>query len=129
MKSCWKCNTEWLEKHSPGFRDECEKCFAPLRCCKNCRFFIERSSVWCNEPMARDEIPSDNEKANKCSYFMFNDNKDIKEVTTPDNQRQELSKIFGDDINTEKPSEPPDWTKTEDTGEKDINDIFKPPDN
>lgn len=128
MKSCYKCSTEWLEKHTPGFRDECEKCFTPLHCCMNCRFYKADSSQWCNEPAARDEKPKSAEEANKCSFFLMADSCEKADAGREPDAKKKLHALFGEDASEQESSEKPDWMKVDDSGKKDLNMIFKPPD-
>ncbi|MCX7933814.1 MAG: hypothetical protein N3A66_00970 [Planctomycetota bacterium] len=70
-KVCWRCGREWEEKRSPSHSEDCLGCHQPLHCCRNCRFYDDRMSMWCREPQAREERPRDPEQGNRCSYFVF----------------------------------------------------------
>ncbi len=121
MKQCYKCGTEWTEKHTPNFRDECEKCFTPLCVCKNCKFYREDSYEWCAETEARAEKPRDSEVANKCDYFLMNDRHDDIDKNA-NNAKQKLAELFGDDTPIEEKKDA-DWMKVD--NKKSIDDIFK----
>ncbi|MCB9060350.1 MAG: hypothetical protein H6622_02375 [Halobacteriovoraceae bacterium] len=70
--NCYKCGNE-LRAFTPGMRvsrsDECEHCYASLRCCKMCEFFDESSYNECREPVAQRIV--DKEKVNFCDYYKF----------------------------------------------------------
>lgn len=49
---------------------ECPECSAPVRACRNCRFY-EPGAHWdCRETI--DEPVRDKERANFCDYFQLN---------------------------------------------------------
>ena len=93
MKACWSCGCEWTEKFAPGHRDLCDRCGTPWHTCRNCRFFVSASRDWCNEPAARDEVPSDAETANRCSFFMLRDAASAPEPPVT-KRRTELEGLF-----------------------------------
>ncbi|MHC4870796.1 MAG: hypothetical protein ACYTFY_03030 [Planctomycetota bacterium] len=126
MKQCYKCGKEWLEKHTPGYRDECEKCFSPLCCCRNCKFYRDDSAEWCGETEARAEKPRDPEVANKCSYFLMAD-RDGTEISSSRDAKEKLAALFGDTPKAEN-NEKADWMKAEKEEVPDFEEIFKPPD-
>lgn len=78
MLLCYRCqNTIELEPHRPVSRhDHCQKCYADIRCCKNCLFYDLLHYNECKESMA--ERLTDKEKANFCGYFQAADSEKSK---------------------------------------------------
>lgn len=66
---CWKCGEPIEvasgEKVSRG--DECARCGADVRCCRNCEFYNPSKHNQCTETQA--EWVRDKEAANYCDYF------------------------------------------------------------
>jgi len=48
-------------------RDECSKCRADVRCCKNCRFYDPKVYNECRETQA--EVIREKDRSNLCDYF------------------------------------------------------------
>jgi len=71
-KACHACGRAWVEKRSPGFREECA-CGAALHCCANCRFFDAALAVGCREPAAREQRPRETDISNLCDFFVFSE--------------------------------------------------------
>lgn len=114
MKSCHACGEEWADKRSPGFREECMKCNAPLHCCRNCRFYDGQSYEWCGEPQARSEKPRDVEQSNVCDYFVFGENDRSDAQARAEKAKRELAALFGDDpdeTSSKTDDDMPDWMK------------------
>lgn len=127
MKRCWQCGTPWTERHTPGARDECERCLASLHVCRNCRFFDEEHNPWCREPAARDERPREPGIPCTCSFFVFRDEAE-QEPDRSREARQKLASIFGEAPPDEAgEQEPPQWLRT-DRPAFDPEQVFKPPD-
>lgn len=73
MKRCHRCGEPWLDKGSPGMREDCLKCGGSLHVCANCRFLDAKALEWCREPQARSDKPRTIDKANLCAWFVFAD--------------------------------------------------------
>ncbi len=118
-KTCYNCKTEWSNKFSPGFREECPNCDQPLHCCRNCRFYDEQAYQWCVEPQARGERPREAEASNICDYFIFADREAESTAASRQNQaRNGLHTLFGEEPADDKGSsstdnDKPDWMKFE----------------
>jgi hypothetical protein len=70
---CWKCRSKLdLINKKIGFRDSCEKCFADLHVCKNCRYYSIGKPNDCEVPLT--EFVSDREKYNFCEEFRPKEN-------------------------------------------------------
>jgi hypothetical protein len=68
MKRCYKCKTVLEETRGVGFKDTCPKCLAYLHCCRNCRYYAQRSghcTIPYTEPVRDVEGPS------YCDEFKF----------------------------------------------------------
>ena len=84
ISKCYKCNQDLiLEAGNNVNRDEnCEKCYASIRCCRMCFFFDTASYNECREPTS-DRI-LEKEKANFCDFFKLSDggnsNNNLKET-------------------------------------------------
>ena len=123
MKKCYKCGTEWVEKHTPNFRDECEKCLTPLCVCKNCKFYRDDSHEWCAETEARSEKPRDRDVANKCSYFLMGNSSFGGAIGNSEDAKKKLASLFADNI-SEEPQAEADWMKVDDNENNNLDDIF-----
>ena len=66
---CWKCGdpVEITLGQRTGSRDECSKCGAGLRSCRNCQFYDPSKNNQCAETQA--EWVRDKEVVNHCDYF------------------------------------------------------------
>lgn len=113
MKTCHQCGGEWADKRSPGFREECPGCGAPLHCCANCRFHEPGAARGCREPQARDERPRDAESGNLCPYFVFDDRGDDDAAARERKAREGLAALFGDapESGRDQPHENPEWMR------------------
>jgi hypothetical protein len=66
---CWKCGASLEGMLLPLSRqDKCRACNADLHVCRLCRFYNDRISDHCNEPLAAGLV-SDVTRANFCDYF------------------------------------------------------------
>ncbi len=110
-KRCHACGAVWEDKRSPGFREECLGCAAPLHVCANCRFYDAGAAEWCREPQARAAKPRDPEASNTCDYFLFGDRADADEAASRAKQAREgLAALFGEAPPEENRDDaPPDW--------------------
>jgi hypothetical protein len=64
---CFSCQTEMSFTVAISRRDECPKCRADVRVCKNCRFYDAKVYNECRETSA--EVIREKERANLCDYF------------------------------------------------------------
>lgn len=64
---CFECGNEMTFEIAISRRDECDKCGADVRVCKNCRFYDPNSYNECRETQA-DPI-QEKERSNFCDYF------------------------------------------------------------
>ena len=71
MKYCHKCHTEWDGVNQPPAGETCDKCFADLHVCLNCRFYDESKPLQCRVESV-DPV-TDKMKANYCEEFQFAD--------------------------------------------------------
>jgi hypothetical protein len=67
MAECWSCGESYEIQGKVTRDQECSRCAAWLRCCRNCTFFDEFAPNQCREPQA--ELQPDKEAANACDYF------------------------------------------------------------
>jgi hypothetical protein len=65
--TCWKCGTTSGMLLPLGRSDECPRCLAELRSCRQCEFYDAHAGRECLEPQA--EPGSDKERANFCDWF------------------------------------------------------------
>jgi hypothetical protein len=65
--SCHRCGKTFETAGRIGRSDCCAACGAPLRACRNCRFYSETAHHQCRETEA--EYVSDKESANVCDCF------------------------------------------------------------
>lgn len=65
--NCFECNEAMSFVDRVGRRDECPKCGADVRVCKNCQFYDPKSYNECRETSA-DPV-QDKERSNLCDYF------------------------------------------------------------
>ncbi|RME16773.1 MAG: hypothetical protein D6797_03815 [Bdellovibrio sp.] len=63
---CFSCGHVMFFEHISR-RDECEKCGADIRVCKNCQFYDPTAYNECREPQA--EPIQDKERSHFCDYF------------------------------------------------------------
>lgn len=64
---CFNCQTEITFVDRLSRKDECPKCGADARVCKNCHFFDEKVYNECRENQA--EVIREKERSNLCDYF------------------------------------------------------------
>lgn len=64
---CFSCQTEFTFIERVSRKDECFKCGADVRVCKNCAFYDAKVYNECREPQA-DPI-HEKERSNLCDYF------------------------------------------------------------
>lgn len=65
--NCFECGAEMVFSHSPGRRDECQKCHADVHVCRNCKNYERGVYNECREPQA--DVVSEKTRANFCDYF------------------------------------------------------------
>ena len=95
MRRCHKCGEPWMDKGTPGSREDCLKCGSSLHACANCRFFDAKALEWCREPMARPEKPREPETFNLCSWFVFNDPDEVRfDAEKSKSARMALEELF-----------------------------------
>ena len=71
MKICFSCKGELQIESAPGRGDECARCGADLKICRNCRHHDSSSYNECGENQAERVV--EKERANFCDYFEFAD--------------------------------------------------------
>ncbi|OFZ11803.1 MAG: hypothetical protein A2Z20_05495 [Bdellovibrionales bacterium RBG_16_40_8] len=64
---CFSCQTAMSFVDMISRRDECSKCGADVRVCKNCRFYDPKVYNECREPSA--EVVREKERSNLCDFF------------------------------------------------------------
>jgi hypothetical protein len=65
--SCFSCQTVMKFSSNIGRREECPKCRADVRVCKNCQFYDPKAYNECRESSADVMLVKD--RANVCDYF------------------------------------------------------------
>ena len=72
--TCYKCDAKLnLDIGKDVSRtEECESCYANIRCCFMCEFYDKNSYNECKEPTADRVV--DKEKANFCDFFKLRGN-------------------------------------------------------
>ena len=95
MKKCHACGHPWVsEKKSPGVKEYCERCYAYLHCCRNCRFYNPAFHNECAIP--NTEWVSDKTGANFCDEFEFRDSDDeVRNKDTRNDALKNFEKLFG----------------------------------
>lgn len=70
---CYKCEQvlDIIVNKDLGRSDNCNGCFASLRCCMMCKFYDTSAYNECREPTAERIL--DKEKANFCDHFKVSD--------------------------------------------------------
>jgi hypothetical protein len=93
MYLCYKCKKELPEDEIRFLqrRDTCMHCGAELRCCHNCRFWDENASL-CREGVG--DFIRDREKANFCSQFSFNKDRQAPEIDKIAEAKARLDALF-----------------------------------
>jgi hypothetical protein len=92
MKKCHACSHELSLSEKTGRKDECPSCHADLHCCLNCRFYDQRASKQCREPVA--EPVREKQKANYCDYFFFAETRADSAPDTAARARSQLNDLF-----------------------------------
>jgi len=64
---CFSCGESLSFSVAVSRRDECPKCRADVRVCKNCRFYDAKVYNECREPQA--EVIREKDRSNLCDYF------------------------------------------------------------
>lgn len=64
---CFKCQNLMEFSGDVGRRDECSKCRADARVCKNCEFYDPKAYNECHETSA--DVVSEKERSNFCDFF------------------------------------------------------------
>ncbi len=64
---CFSCGTELTFVGSVSRRDECAKCRADVRVCKNCRFYDPKVYNECRETQA--DVIQIKDRSNMCDFF------------------------------------------------------------
>ena len=93
MYLCYKCKKELPEDEIRFLqrRDTCMHCGAEMRCCLNCRFWDENASL-CREGVG--DFIRDREKANFCSQFSFNKDRQAPEIDKIAEAKARLDALF-----------------------------------
>ncbi|MGI9327093.1 MAG: hypothetical protein ACR2PZ_17880 [Pseudomonadales bacterium] len=66
---CWQCGASLANEPLPLSRHaNCEVCFAPLHCCRQCQHYAPKSVQGCLEERA--EPPREADNANFCEYLI-----------------------------------------------------------
>jgi hypothetical protein len=67
---CWYCGSAVKDAEPIGRSLKCEDCGKDLRSCRNCKFFLPKSSGSCAETNA--EPVADSERGNFCDWYKLN---------------------------------------------------------
>ncbi len=65
--TCAGCGAPLTVTPPVGRKDQCDKCGADLRACRQCHFFEPRAPRECREPEV--ELVRDKEQANTCEWY------------------------------------------------------------
>jgi hypothetical protein len=68
---CFSCQTDLRFTLAISRRDECPKCRADVRVCKNCHFYDPKAYNECRETSA--EVVREKDRATLCDYFQPGD--------------------------------------------------------
>lgn len=68
---CFSCGAELSFVDSVSRRDECPKCRADVRVCKNCRFYDSKVYNECRETSA--DVVQVKDRSNLCDFFKVGD--------------------------------------------------------
>jgi len=93
MKRCYKCGEPWEGEGVLTFKAVCEKCFAYLHCCKNCRL---HDPLVNNECLSRttESVP-EREGPNFCEEFEFIEEKGTSREPSHDDGQKKWDDLFG----------------------------------
>lgn len=91
MPRCWSCGEPYEVEGKIARSQECGKCAAWLRCCRNCQFFDELAPGQCREPQA--DLQNDKEAANACDYFRPSG---IGPASKPNKSKNDFDSLFND---------------------------------
>ena len=64
---CWSCGHQFMADEKITRQSECPKCLAPMRCCRQCKFFHPGSPNDCVESQA--DYNGEKEAVNFCGYW------------------------------------------------------------
>lgn len=92
MTTCFACGKESSIEGKVTRKDLCAHCKAPVRVCRNCRFYDRSAHNSCREPAA--EWVRDKEKENFCDYFQLAD-RPAAGQDEAERAREALKKLFG----------------------------------
>lgn len=96
MKHCHKCGTPWIGATAqPGVKATCDKCFAYLHCCKNCKHHDTTKPNQCRVP--NTEAIAVRTAANFCDEFMFIEDAGSRGKPKHTAARDAFDAVFGDD--------------------------------
>lgn len=65
--TCAACGAALTVSPPIGRRDQCDKCGADLRACRQCHYYEPRAPKECREPEV--ELIRDKDKPNVCEFF------------------------------------------------------------
>ena len=76
---CYNCSSEldFTEGSDVGRSENCQSCYASIRCCMMCQFYDKSAYNECREPTADRILEKD--KANFCDYFKLSAGDDNNE--------------------------------------------------
>ena len=78
--NCFSCGQELQFTQTISRRDECDKCRADVRCCRNCQFYDPKVYNECRETSA--DVVREKDRSNVCDFFQPSSN-------TSDNKSRE----------------------------------------
>jgi hypothetical protein len=91
--TCAACGAIITVSPPIGRRDQCEKCGADLRCCRQCHWYEPRRSKECREPSV-DELIRDKEKPNTCEYYRIRGTAKFEGQPAPADLRAAAEALF-----------------------------------
>lgn len=71
MAICFKCSRDLPREIRVTRTEECPHCNQPVRCCRNCLFYLPGAHWDCRETVPEHVV--DKERSNFCEYFRLNE--------------------------------------------------------
>lgn len=90
MKICFHCKNVIECDDRPHYDEICQTCGAYLRCCLNCKHFVEKFRM-CRHP--KGELTAYYDAKNFCTHFVFRKTKDVEKEKEDKKKWDDLFKI------------------------------------
>jgi hypothetical protein len=89
---CFECGEKLEFVGHLSRRDECEKCGADVRVCKNCEFYDPKVYNECRETSA--EVVREKHRSNLCDFFRPNTGASVSASTSRDHLLAQAEALF-----------------------------------